>query len=290
MFNDLYRYNCRKNSWTLVTSPNRCAPPGFGLCIRVAALCLLPSPLPLCHRLLMLVDVCDNGLSDSFMNPSRSPMPRSAHQAIMYKHFLFVYGGEFTSPNQEKFYHYKDLWRLDLVSNEWELLPLKKGPSARSGHRMALHKGRIILFGGYYDVGTDVKCAPCPAPCPLPQSCGFSPLLQHPRTQFPASGRYEAALRWFLAWLLAQRPRAWCSVWQSVKVLSPERVGLTTAWFDSCRCRYYNDLWVLDIDNLQWNPAGQPHGQSPSPRSGCQLAVHEDVMYLHGGYSKANPP
>lgn len=147
-----------------------------------------------------------------------SPPPRSAHQAVIYKFFLFVFGGEFTSPNQvrhrlgggrativcqrgehrslaacasapmgqggaaswgraivaggeglsgwrggpqEKFYHYKDVWRLDLTTNEWECLPLRGGPSARSGHRMALLKGgRILLFGGYYDVGAEMKCDP----------------------------------------------------------------------------------------------------------------------------------
>jgi len=156
--NDLYRYNCRKGSWTLVSSPN-------------------------------------------------SPPPRSAHQAVVYKSFLFVFGGEFTSPNQAKFYHYRDLWRLDLTTNEWESLPVRGGPSARSGHRMAVHKARIILFGGYYDVGTE--------------------------------------------------------------------------------CKYHNDLWVFDIDSLKWTSVGKPLAACPSPRSGCQLAVHGDLMFLHGGYSKA---
>jgi hypothetical protein len=50
-----------------------------------------------------------------------------------------------------------DLWRLDLGSNEWDQLPLKGGPSARSGHRMVVHKGRALLFGGFYDNGRDVK-------------------------------------------------------------------------------------------------------------------------------------
>jgi hypothetical protein len=50
-----------------------------------------------------------------------------------------------------------DLWRLDLATYEWDQLPLKGGPSARSGHRMAVHKGRALLFGGFYDNGRDVK-------------------------------------------------------------------------------------------------------------------------------------
>lgn len=52
----------------------------------------------------------------------------------------------------------QELWRLDLGSWEWDQLPLKGSPSARSGHRMVAHKGRIILFGGYYDTGREMRC------------------------------------------------------------------------------------------------------------------------------------
>lgn len=33
---------------------------------------------------------------------------------------LWVFGGEFASPNGEQFYHYKDLWVLHLASHTWE--------------------------------------------------------------------------------------------------------------------------------------------------------------------------
>ncbi|GFR48646.1 hypothetical protein Agub_g10599 [Astrephomene gubernaculifera] len=87
------------------------------------------------------------------------PPPRSAHQAVVVKNTMLVFGGEFTSPNQERFHHYKDLWRLDLTTWEWDCLPSKGGPSARSGHRMVLQplKNRLLLFGGFYDTGRDVK-------------------------------------------------------------------------------------------------------------------------------------
>ena len=32
---------------------------------------------------------------------------------------------------QNKFHHYKELWRLDLTTYKWELLNLRGGPSAR---------------------------------------------------------------------------------------------------------------------------------------------------------------
>jgi N-acetylneuraminic acid mutarotase len=88
----------------------------------------------------------------------KRPSPRCAHQAVIYKGCMYVWGGEFSSPNQERFMHFRDLWRLDLATNEWDCLPTRGGPSARSGHRMALHKGgRALLFGGFYDTGSDVK-------------------------------------------------------------------------------------------------------------------------------------
>ncbi len=189
-----------------------------------------------------------------------APPPRSAHQAAAYKHYLFVFGGEFTSPNQaraaachlpapnralgmrrarfdaracaptqERFLHYKDLWRLDLTTWQWEQLTLRGGPSARcaacarcggrrarslltrtrlrasSGHRMVVYKAKLLIFGGFYDASKETK--------------------------------------------------------------------------------YYNDLWELDLETLKWTSLGKPGAIAPPPRSGCQLALHADagMLYLYGG-------
>ncbi|KAG5148667.1 hypothetical protein JHK82_015548 [Glycine max] len=86
-----------------------------------------------------------------------SPPPRSAHQAVAWKNYVYIFGGEFTSPNQERFHHYKDFWMLDLKTNQWEQLNLKGCPSPRSGHRMVLYKHKIILFGGFYDTLREVR-------------------------------------------------------------------------------------------------------------------------------------
>ncbi|KAG2184340.1 hypothetical protein INT44_009355 [Umbelopsis vinacea] len=78
-----------------------------------------------------------------------SPGPRSAHQiAIMPTGTLFLFGGEFISPNETQFFHYKDFWSFDLKTNQWDKLEVKQKPSARSGHRMAVWKNFIVLFGG----------------------------------------------------------------------------------------------------------------------------------------------
>ena len=33
---------------------------------------------------------------------------------------MWVFGGEFASPSQSQFYHYKDLWVWHFHSNKWE--------------------------------------------------------------------------------------------------------------------------------------------------------------------------
>nr|XP_043614969.1 kelch domain-containing protein 4 [Erigeron canadensis] len=136
-----------------------------------------------------------------------SPPPRSAHQAVAWKNYLYIFGGEFTSPNQERFHHYKDFWMLDLKTNQWEQLNYKGCPSPRSGHRMVLYKHKLVVFGGFYDTLREV--------------------------------------------------------------------------------RYYNDLYIFDLDTFKWQEIKPTPGCLwPSARSGFQLFVHQDEIYLYGGYSK----
>ncbi|KAL5070346.1 hypothetical protein RYX36_021233 [Vicia faba] len=136
-----------------------------------------------------------------------SPPPRSAHQAVAWKNYVYIFGGEFTSPNQERFHHYKDFWMLDLKTNQWEQLNLKGCPGPRSGHRMVLYKHKIILFGGFYDTLREV--------------------------------------------------------------------------------RYYNDLFVFDLDQFKWQEIKpKPGALWPTGRSGFQLFVYQDDIFLYGGYSK----
>eukprot|EP00039_Didymoeca_costata_P006133 m.87690 g.87690 ORF g.87690 m.87690 type:complete len:506 (+) comp13126_c0_seq2:54-1571(+) len=85
------------------------------------------------------------------------PHPRSGHQAVVTpgsEGSMFIFGGEFTSPSGNEFYHFKDFWRISLGSDRklgWEKIEAKGGPSARSGHRMTFFKGKILSFGGFQD-------------------------------------------------------------------------------------------------------------------------------------------
>lgn len=47
-----------------------------------------------------------------------APLPRSSHQCVAAKiggqNLMFLFGGEFATPNGDKFRHFKDFWVCDL--------------------------------------------------------------------------------------------------------------------------------------------------------------------------------
>lgn len=90
-----------------------------------------------------------------FVSPT-CPGPRSAHAVVTSPAGggkLFLFGGEFSSLHQNTFHHYRDFWCFDISTHSWDRLDTKIKPSARSGHRMAMWKHCIVLFGGFYDPG-----------------------------------------------------------------------------------------------------------------------------------------
>lgn len=82
------------------------------------------------------------------------PPPRSSHQAVATPHSggqMWLFGGEYASPSETQFYHYKDLWCYHFASRRWEKVSAAGGPSSRSGHRMVLCKQHLVVFGGFHD-------------------------------------------------------------------------------------------------------------------------------------------
>lgn len=83
-----------------------------------------------------------------------SPLPRSSHAMCAHPSgVILMFGGEFSLPKQSTFYHYGDTWILDADTKEWMKVDQKKGPSARSGHRLTVWKNYIIMHGGFRDLG-----------------------------------------------------------------------------------------------------------------------------------------
>ncbi|XP_014674445.1 PREDICTED: kelch domain-containing protein 4-like isoform X1 [Priapulus caudatus] len=82
------------------------------------------------------------------------PPPRCSHQAVAMQQEggqLWIFGGEFASPTQSQFYHYKDLWVYHISKKQWEKINAHGGPSSRSGHRMLASRKELVVFGGFHD-------------------------------------------------------------------------------------------------------------------------------------------
>ncbi|KAL1410610.1 Kelch repeat-containing protein 3 [Vanrija albida] len=87
-----------------------------------------------------------------------APAPRSSAAGVAGAGLaegggILIFGGEYASPTQTSFHHYKDMWLFSCKTHSWDKIEFKRGPSGRSGHRMALWKQYVILFGGFIDVG-----------------------------------------------------------------------------------------------------------------------------------------
>ncbi|KAL3684696.1 hypothetical protein R1sor_002718 [Riccia sorocarpa] len=195
-----------------------------------------------------------------------SPPPRSAHQAVAWKNSLFVFGGEFTSPNQEKFHHYKDLWKLDLVTNTWEQLNLKGAPSPRSGHRMILYKHKIILFGGFYDTLRDVRYFNDLHVLDL-DDYKWQEVKPKPGQLWPsARSAFQFAVTGDEVFMYG----GYFKDHQSTdKEVSEKGVVLA-------------DMWCLDPRTFEWNKV-KKIGLPPGPRAGFSLCVHKKRAVFFGG-------
>ncbi len=70
----------------------------------------------------LLVYSAKRGGWSRVVSPS-GPPPRSAHQAAAVAGAggrLFVFGGEYASPSETQFHHYKDLWCFHFATKRWE--------------------------------------------------------------------------------------------------------------------------------------------------------------------------
>lgn len=59
------------------------------------------------------------GLRAVWLCPDPSPFSQQAVVVPQGGGQLWIFGGEFASPDGEQFYHYKDLWVLHLATKTW---------------------------------------------------------------------------------------------------------------------------------------------------------------------------
>ncbi|KAK9239066.1 hypothetical protein V1525DRAFT_356763 [Lipomyces kononenkoae] len=198
-----------------------------------------------------------------------TPLPRSGHAMCVHPMtgVILLFGGEFSSPKQNTFYHYGDTWLLDATTREWTKLDVKKGPSARSGHRMTYWKNYILLHGGFRD---------------LSQSTTYQGDLwafdvttyKWQQIEFPANA-LKPEPRSGHSFLPTEEGAVVWGGYSKVKNSQKKIVG-----------KVHSDSWTLkltsDLKTVRWERR-RKSGWAPSSRVGCSMMFHKGRGILFGG-------
>ncbi|KNZ62983.1 hypothetical protein VP01_11g6 [Puccinia sorghi] len=201
------------------------------------------------------------------------PGPRSTHQMVATPAGggkLWLFGGEFASSNQTTFHHYRDMWCFDLSSHSWERIETKVQPSARSGHRMAVWKQWIILFGVNVGVRTNYL-----------NDLWFFDMMEYKWQQIPSRDNE----RW---------PRSVSHYYRSLKELSYTASGYSKTYITKSKAKgvALDDTFFLKLDptnpdwlkKLKWEKRKRV-GQVPNLRSGSTMVnwVNKAMAIGFGG-------
>ena len=213
------------------------------------------------------------------------PTPRSSHAVAVYKQWMYLFGGEFSNPSLSQYKHFKDLWRLDLTDMEWERIDIRGGPTARSGHRMAVARGRLFVFGGFMDSGYDsVK--------------HYNDLFYVDLTADDLSWKKVE----FNSFDIVPSPRSgfqWGVIdndivlyggysrelMKSAKTVShkqKKKGGGAMEQAMQARGIVQSDLYRLSTESLKWNKL-KKSGYGPSARSGFGMTIHKGNLVVFGG-------
>lgn len=218
----------------------------------------------------------DNDVWRRITSPN-SPLPRSGHSMCVHPSgIILLFGGEFSSPKQSTFYHYGDTWILDGQSKEWTKVEAKKGPSARSGHRMTYWKNYILLHGGFRDLSASTTY--------LNDLWAFDVTsYRWHQIELPGNGMYPEARSGHSFMPIADGAVVWGG-YSKVKGTGGSKKG-------QLKGKVHQDTWVLkmkpDLQKVSWERRKKA-GFGPSPRVGCSMVHHRGRGILFGGVYDTN--
>ncbi|XP_067931443.1 kelch domain-containing protein 4-like isoform X2 [Watersipora subatra] len=206
-----------------------------------------------------------------------TPPPRCSHQAVMLPQGggqMWVFGGEFASPTQSQFYHYKDLWVFHVRDCRWEHVQVKGGPSARSGHRMVAFRKSLIVFGGFHDNLREYKYY---------NDVHIFNLETRIWTKIEPSG-------------ISPLPRSACHLWShpdSARIVMWAGYSKEQVKKEVEKGIVHSDMYALTLEDkrspesapLKWKwQLLKPGGDKPCPRSGAaSVALGNNRVMLFGG-------
>ncbi|XP_051787420.1 kelch domain-containing protein 4 [Erpetoichthys calabaricus] len=158
LYNEMFFYNLKKNSWTKVDIPNppppRCAHQavavphsGGQLWIFGGEFASVDGEQFYHYKDLWVLHLQTRTWEQ--VKASGSPSGRSGHRMVYCKRQLFVFGGFHESTRD--YVYFNDVYTFNLENFTWsKLSPSGNGPSLRSGCQMATTpEGGIVIYGGY---------------------------------------------------------------------------------------------------------------------------------------------
>ncbi|KAH8739293.1 hypothetical protein FG386_000050 [Cryptosporidium ryanae] len=199
------------------------------------------------------------------------PKPRCSHQGVIFGEYLFIHGGEFST--EQQFYHFKDMWRLNLKNYIWEEVKFTGvSPSPRSGHRMVVWRHFFIVFGGFHDTVKETQY--------------FNDIhIFNTKTlnwDKIDSSKYESLPSPRSGVQMSLCPNTdkifICGGYSKIKDNSKNSIG-----------KVHTDCWFLDMKpylndykNPVWERVNRK-GSPPSPRSGFSMTSFKNQCIIFGG-------
>ncbi|XP_043937466.1 kelch domain-containing protein 4 [Protopterus annectens] len=158
LYNELYIYNIKKNSWTKLDTPNppprRCAHQAVVLSQGGGQLWIFGGEFasPTGEQFYHYKDLWVLHLTTKTweqVNAAGGPSGRSGHRMVAFKRQLIVFGGFHESTRD--YVYYNDLYSFNLDTFTWtKLSPAGIAPAPRSACLMATTPdGNIVIYGGY---------------------------------------------------------------------------------------------------------------------------------------------
>jgi len=197
------------------------------------------------------VEVCD------------APSPRSNFSFSPLEgqnsHELLIFGGELFDGNSSTCYN--DLYRFHLEKLEWKVITSPNTPDPRNAHQAVTVRDSVYVFGGEFSKGYQ---------------------FHHYRD----------------LWKLDLTKNSWTNI--ETKTGPSPRSGhrmilwkhflvLFGGFYETSRgVKFYDDLYFFDLreEKRHLGVIGSKVDATPGPRSGFQMFVHNNTIFLYGGYSK----
>lgn len=218
-----------------------------------------------------------------FDSPNKPP-PRSSHAVALHKNWMYLFGGEFSNPSLSQYRHYKDLWRLDIEDMSWEKIEIRGGPCSRSGHRMAVVKNKLFVFGGFVDNGFDIKYL---------QDLYYIDLsldnLKWVKVEVSASDVVpspRSGYHWVVVdsdiLLYGGYCRERVAKAKNISHKGKKKGGSAVEAAMESRGVVLQDMFRLSSETCKWQKV-KKSGYGPSARAGFSMVLHKNNMVLFGG-------